>query len=86
MLVDAERIAKAGKLGIWSDACRGHMPVSEDCTIKGNTRAGEKYYYLPDCRQYDQVLVNRAYGGVWFCSEAQAKSAGFILSPVCKKE
>ncbi|MDP1722584.1 MAG: thermonuclease family protein [Candidatus Gottesmanbacteria bacterium] len=85
VLKDAQKIAKAGKLGIWSDACRGQMPVSEDCTIKGNTRAGEKYYYVPTCGQYSQVLVDRAYGDAWFCSEEEAKKAGFVQSPVCGK-
>ncbi len=83
VLVDAQEVAKASKLGIWSDACRGAMPVSEDCTIKGNTRAGEKYYYLPTCPQYDQVLVDRAYGDAWFCSESEAKKAGFIKAQSC---
>ncbi len=84
VLKDAEGLAKAGKLGIWSDACRGNLPVSEDCTIKGNTRAGEKYYYLPDCRQYDQVLVDRAYGDAWFCTESEAKKAGFVKAINCR--
>lgn len=76
VLKDAGEAAKAAKLGIWSDTCRGQTPVSEDCTIKGNTRAGEKYYYLPTCKQYDQVLVDRAFGDTWFCSEDEAKKRG----------
>lgn len=85
VLKDAQEVARSAKLGIWSDACRGQMPVSEDCTIKGNTRAGEKYYYVPSCRQYSQVLVDRAYGDAWFCTEAEAREAGFIEAPSCVK-
>lgn len=85
VLKDAQEIAKSAKIGIWSDACRGQVPASEDCTIKGNTRAGEKYYYVPSCRQYSQVLVDRAYGDAWFCSETEAREAGFVPSPVCGK-
>lgn len=83
VLKDAGEAARAAKLGIWSDTCRGEKPVSEDCTIKGNTRAGEKYYYLPSCSQYDQVLVDRAYGDSWFCSEQEAVKEGFTLAQSC---
>lgn len=83
VLKDVGEAAKAAKLGIWSDTCRGEKPVSDDCTIKGNTRAGEKYYYLSSCSQYDQVLIDRAFGDSWFCSEQEAKKAGFIQAPSC---
>jgi len=83
VLKDAQEAAKATKLGIWSDTCRGQTPVSDDCIIKGNTRAGEKYYYLPSCGQYDQVLVDRAFGDSWFCSEQEAKKTGFIKALSC---
>ena len=83
VLKDAGEAAKAAKLGIWSDTCRGQTPVSEDCTIKGNTRAGEKFYYLPSCSQYDQVLVDRAFGDTWFCTEQEAKKAGFTPATSC---
>lgn len=85
VLKDAGEAAKAAKLGIWSDTCRGQTPVSEDCMIKGNARAGEKYYYLPSCSQYDQVLVDRAFGDSWFCTEAEAKKAGFKIAESCGK-
>lgn len=84
VLKDAERVAKTAKLGIWSDACRGAMPASEDCTIKGNTRAGEKYYYVPSCGQYSQILVDRAFGDAWFCTEIEAKKAGFVRAASCQ--
>lgn len=84
VLKDAGEAAKTAKLGIWSDTCRGQIPVSEDCTIKGNTRAGEKYYYLPNCRQYDQVLIDRAFGDSWFCTEEEAKKEGFEKAQSCQ--
>lgn len=83
VLRDAQEVARSGKLGIWSDACRGQTPISADCTIKGNARAGEKYYYVPSCSQYPQVLVDRAFGDSWFCSEKEAKKAGFIEASSC---
>lgn len=84
VLRDAQEVARSGKLGIWSDACRGQTPLSADCTIKGNARAGEKYYYVPSCSQYPQVLVDRAFGDSWFCSEKEAKKAGFIEASSCR--
>lgn len=83
VLHDAEEVAKAERLGVWSDTCRGPVPANADCSIKGNTRAGEKYYYLPDCRQYPQVLVDRAFGDSWFCTEEEAMKAGFTKSVTC---
>lgn len=83
VLKDAERLAKSAKLGIWSDACRGKTSGKEDCTIKGNTRAGKKYYYTPDCASYDQVLVDTAFGDQWFCTEGEAGKAGFIPATSC---
>lgn len=84
VLKDAGEAARTAKLGIWSDTCRGQTPVSENCTIKGNTRAGEKFYYLPSCSQYDQVLVDRAFGDTWFCSEKEATKAGFTKASSCR--
>ncbi len=84
VLKDAQETAKSAKLGIWSDVCRSQMPQSDDCTIKGNTRAGEKYYYVHNCSQYSQVLIDRAYGDAWFCTEAEAKMAGFTKAASCQ--
>lgn len=83
VLKDAGEAARAAKLGIWSDTCRGKTSGRDDCTIKGNTRAGEKFYYLPFCSQYDQVLIDRAFGDSWFCSEQEAKKAGFTKASSC---
>ena len=83
VLRDAQEVARSGKLGIWSDACRGQTPLDVDCTIKGNTRAGEKYYYLPSCSQYPQVLIDRAFGDSWFCTEGEALKAGFAKAVSC---
>jgi hypothetical protein len=44
VLRDAEEIAKS-KTWCLGDTCRGLVSGNADCTIKGNTRAGEKYYY-----------------------------------------
>lgn len=74
--------AKAEKLGIYSDICRSKDPTT-DCQIKGNTRAGKKTYYLPNCTQYTNVIVDQSFGDAWFCREADAQKAGFSRSPTC---
>ncbi|OGG30158.1 hypothetical protein A2973_04620 [Candidatus Gottesmanbacteria bacterium RIFCSPLOWO2_01_FULL_49_10] len=84
VLVDAQEAAKANKLGIWSDRCRGETSGREDCTIKGNIRAGEDVYYLPSCKAYDAVIVDRAFGDEWFCSEKEAHDAGFQKATSCQ--
>lgn len=84
VLKDATEVAKAAKLGIWSDACRGQTSPREDCTIKGNTRAGKKYYYTPDCPTYEQVGVDTSFGDAWFCSEGEAAKSGFAKAASCR--
>lgn len=83
VLNDAAKVAKSARLGIWSDACRGQTSGDQDCTIKGNTRAGKKSYYTPDCPTYDQVIVDTAFGDAWYCSESEAAKAGFTLATSC---
>ena len=53
------------------------------CSMMQKAAKSEKYYYLPDCRQYPQVLVDRAFGDSWFCTEEEAMKAGFTKSAMC---
>ena len=82
LLKAAADLAKSKKLGIYSVLCRSSTPKNT-CDIKGNIRGGEKTYYLPGCRDYDQVVVDEAYGDVWFCSESEAKMKEFAISKRC---
>lgn len=74
--------AKAAKRGIWSDICRNTDPKG-DCVIKGNIRSGKKTYFLPDCPNYSDVIVEESFGDAWFCSENEAKAAGFAKPQYC---
>jgi len=78
----SSNISKREKRGIYSDTCRSTDSTTE-CTIKGNTRAGVKTYYLPDCKQYNNVIVDQSFGDVWFCREEDALTAGFAITPSC---
>ena len=48
-----------------------------DCLIKGNVNSeGERIYHSPGSRYYDKTNINRP-GERWFCTEAEAESAGW---------
>lgn len=70
----------------WRAAQRNSSPVapliapvtSDGCGIKGNiSRSGERIYHVPGMRDYDQTRINERAGEHWFCSEAEARSAGW---------
>ena len=52
--------------------------VWADCRIKGNIgRGGAKIYHVPGSRSYKATKINTAKGERWFCSVAEAESAGW---------
>ena len=59
------------------DAMSAASAPSPDCVIKGNVnRKGERIYFLPS--QLDYSRINMTKPGVrWFCSEDQARAAGW---------
>ena len=57
-------------------------PVPSACTIKGNiNRKGARLYHLPGDHGYAQTHIDPARGERWFCSEAEARAAGWRRSP-----
>lgn len=57
--------------------------TGNDCRIKGNIAAnGERIYHLPTQKYYTQTTINRLAGERWFCSEAEARKAGWRRSKV----
>lgn len=75
--------AKAKKLGIFSTECRSEP--TGDCTIKGNVRDGQKTYHLTSCDNYNQGIIDEAYGDHWFCTEKEAVAAGFTKAAGCRE-
>ena len=73
--------AEENKLGIYSRVC----DKNETCGILGNIdeSSGKKYYHLPQCPTYSRVKIDAKRGEKKFCSEGEAKKAGFILAPDC---
>ena len=54
---------------------------SGDCLIKGNiNRKGDKIYHVPGGRYYEQTKIDEGRGQRWFCSEEEAKAAGWRRS------
>jgi endonuclease YncB( thermonuclease family) len=48
------------------------------CRIKGNiNRKGERIYHLPGSHGYDDTRIDTAKGERWFCSEEEARAAGW---------
>ena len=88
-----ERAAKNAGLGIWQgrfirpDLWRegdrttvgGQVPAAPvKCVIKGNINSkGQQIYHLPGMEWYDRTQINESKGERWFCSEAEARNAGW---------
>ena len=48
------------------------------CLIKGNiSRSSERIYHLPGGRWYDRTKISTMTGERWFCTEAEARAAGW---------
>jgi endonuclease YncB( thermonuclease family) len=85
----AEAEARADRVGIWQgDAVpawiyrQNRWQVAEaaapdGCAIKGNVTTNGQIYHLPWSPWYHKVKIDPGRGERWFCSEAEAKSAGW---------
>jgi endonuclease YncB( thermonuclease family) len=88
-----EATAKAARRGLWAgqfvppwDWRRGKRLASETavndnppgCRIKGNVDSkGDRIYHMPGGRWYDRTVITASKGERWFCSEDEAKAAGW---------
>ena len=73
--VAAAESAHDDKRGLWS-FCAPDPEVG--CQVKGNyTKRGHRFYHLPEFRHYSQTHINLEDGDQWFCTEQEAKTAGF---------
>ncbi|WDR07570.1 hypothetical protein PSQ90_14990 [Devosia rhodophyticola] len=56
---------------------------NDACNIKGNVSTrGERIYHVPGQRYYNQTRISASHGERWFCSEAEARAAGWRRSRV----
>lgn len=51
--------------------------ASSSCRIKGNISNSGRIYHVPGGEYYDQTRINTSKGERWFCSEAEARAAGW---------
>ncbi len=89
LYVDEEERARHAKKGIWAtrfvkpwEARRGkrlgQRMAARHCAIKGNIGAGgERIYHVPGGYYYAQTRIDENEGERWFCSEAEARAAGW---------
>lgn len=49
------------------------------CNIKGNVsiNSGERIYHVPGQYYYEATKISPQYGERWFCSEQEARAAGW---------
>ena len=52
-------------------------PPAGECRIKGNISSSGRIYHMPGQRDYDQTRIAERKGERWFCSEAEARAAGW---------
>lgn len=85
-----EREARDAKLGLWRTANperpqayrdrrweEARRAAPEGCPIKGHLVGKERRYVLPWSPQYERVRVRETRGGRWFCTETEARAAGW---------
>ncbi|WP_018240503.1 thermonuclease family protein [Ensifer sp. BR816] len=89
--VKLEDAAKQRRVGIWQaptetaweyrahqwDASLSSVPEGK-CPIKGNiNRKNDRIYHVPWSKDYEKTKIDLGRGERWFCSEAEAISAGW---------
>jgi hypothetical protein len=56
---------------------------SNGCVIKGNVSTkGERIYHVPGQKYYNETRIQASRGERWFCSEEEARAAGWRRSKV----
>jgi len=70
-------------------ACGGYKLLPREwydpsCNVKGNIsiNSGERIYHVRGQKYYDDTKIRAEYGERWFCSEADARAAGWRKSRV----
>ena len=88
VLTLASEVAREKEKGVYSDKCRA--PDNKKCLIKGNiekrsgtTSRGRKLYFFEGCSEYKSVVVEKELGEQWFCTEEEARKAGYEKAGNC---
>ncbi|MEA5511355.1 hypothetical protein VB715_16395 [Crocosphaera sp. UHCC 0190] len=59
------------------------IPPNPKCNIKGNisVSTGKKLYHIPGQQDYEKTVISTDKGERWFCSEEEARKAGWTKAP-----
>lgn len=55
----------------------GDPAPDQNCAIKGNISSGGRIYHMPGQENYGRTRINPTNGERWFCSPAEAETAGW---------
>jgi hypothetical protein len=60
------------------------LSAGDDCNIKGNisVNTGERIYHVPGQEHYSETVISPSKGERWFCSEQEARAAGWRKSKI----
>lgn len=84
-----EAEARQALAGIWAGTAQApwdfrhsgwksaEASAPKGCAIKGNVSSKGHIYHMPWSRWYDRVTVETRRGEQWFCSESEARAAGW---------
>lgn len=86
--LDAEKAAVIERAGIFGSdfeppesyratARQPEAPPAGKCVIKGNISKSGRIYHLPGQENYDKTRISPSKGERWFCTEAEARAAGW---------
>ncbi len=89
---ESEADARDNNRGLWSSCSKvissqlnaaDQSDNSAGCYIKGNiSSSGKKIYHLPGQKYYQKTIIDETRGEKWFCSEDEARQAGFRKSNI----
>lgn len=78
--------ARKSLIGIYGEPCTQWKNTEKPaCVIKGNNpgTTGNKTYHLPGCQSYTITAVQLYLGDQWFCTEKEAREAGYTRAVTC---
>jgi len=88
--LDEEKAAAVAGRGLWASTsqlpsefratkarAQGTAAPNAECVIKGNISKSGKIYHMPHNRDYARTGISQRKGERWFCSESEARLAGW---------
>lgn len=74
---EAERPAAVRAAGREAGRAVDPAPAPQGCAIKGNISSRGRIYHVPGSRSWADTRINPGAGERWFCTEAEARAAGW---------